>query len=200
MGWEWRVGCFGLFGGGDGGWGGGFAFGGDFGGHEDGGFHAAGVGFVFAGDVEGGAVVGGGADDGEAEGDVDAAVEVEEFDGDEALVVVHGDDEVVVALDGFDEDGVGGEGAVGVDAVLAGHEDGGLDDAFFLVAELAVFAGVGVEAADGDAGFFDAEPIDEGGVGEVDGVEDGADFEGVAEVEEGFVDGGEDDAEAVVGA
>ena len=72
-------------------------------------------------------------------------MEVEEFDGDEALIVVHGDDEVVVALDGFEEDGVGGEGAGGVDAVLSGHNDGGFDDAFFFFAEEAVFGGVGVE-------------------------------------------------------
>jgi len=81
-------------------------------------------------------VVGAGADDGEADGHVHAAVEVEQLHRDEALVVVHGDDEVVVALHGFDKDGVGGEGADGIDAVLAGHEDGGLDDAFFLIAEV----------------------------------------------------------------
>jgi hypothetical protein len=81
---------------------------------------------------------------------------------------------------------------------LFGHHDGGFDDAFFLIAELAVFGGVGVEAADGDAGVVDAEPFLEGGVGEVEGVEDGADFEFVAELEEGFVDGAEDDAEAFV--
>ena len=42
----------------------GFSLGRDFDGHANGGFHAAGVGFVFADDVEGGAVVGAGADDG----------------------------------------------------------------------------------------------------------------------------------------
>ena len=35
-------------------------------------------------------------------------------------------------------------------------------------------------------------------MGQVDGVEDGADLERVAEFEEGFVDGAEDDAQAFV--
>ena len=48
-----------------------------------------------AGDVEGGAVVGRGAHERQAEGDVHAAVEVEHLDRDQRLVVIHADGRVV---------------------------------------------------------------------------------------------------------
>lgn len=163
-------------------------------GEFDGGDHGAGVGFVFADDIECGAVVDGGSDEGEAEGDVDGFVEFEEFDGDEPLVVIHSDDEVVFALECVDEDGVAGEGAVDIAALFACHGDGGGDDAFFFAAEHAVFGGVGVEAADGDFWFFDTE-FEAGLVAEVDGVEDFANGEDIADAEKWDVDGGECDAE-----
>ncbi len=115
--------------------------------------------------------------------------------------MVHGDDEVeagaAVGLgDGVAEDGVGGEGTPGVDAVAGGDLDGGGDDAGFFVAEEAALAGVGVQAADGDAGALDSEPA-AGVVSEVDGVEDPADGEDIAHLHEGEVGGGEDDAEVL---
>lgn len=161
--------------------------------------HGAGVGSVFSYDVEGGAVVWGGADDGEAEGEVDGLVEGEEFDGDEALVVIHGDDCVVFAFAGGEEDGVWGVGAGDVDALFAGHEDGGGDEAFFFVAELAGLGGVGIQSCDGDAGFFDVEPLDQGFVDEFDGLEDGADVEATPEGVEADVAGGQDDFEGAAG-
>ncbi len=62
--------------------------------------HAGGFGDIFASDVEGGAVVDGGANDGEADGDVHPAIEIEELHGDVALVVVHRHHQIVLALDG----------------------------------------------------------------------------------------------------
>src|ERR1039458_8404601 len=56
-------------------------------GHAHGGLHVAAVGTTLAGDVECGAVVDGGADDGDAERDVDGALEVDELHRDVALVV-----------------------------------------------------------------------------------------------------------------
>ena len=67
----------------------------------EGGEHAAGAEGGFADLVQGDAVVGGGAEEGEAEGGVDGAVEVGPFDDGEALVVVHGED-----AGGFGELGV----------------------------------------------------------------------------------------------
>ena len=131
----------------------GYAAGGHASCETHGGFHVGGVGDVLAGDVEGGAVVDGGADDGDAEGDVDGGLEVDELHGDVALVVIHGDDEIEFAAQAADEDGVGGVGAGAVDAQLAGLFDGGGDDGGVLGAEEVVLAGVGIEAADGDAGW-----------------------------------------------
>src|SRR5690606_3580085 len=58
------------------------------------------VGHTLAGDVEGGPVVDGGADDGETYGDVNTLIEVEALEDRVALVVVHGDDEAVASLGG----------------------------------------------------------------------------------------------------
>ena len=52
--------------------------------------HAARIGDTLTGNVEGGAVVGGGADDGQAEGDVDPPPTGVHFQRDETLVVIHG--------------------------------------------------------------------------------------------------------------
>ena len=69
--------------------------------------HVGGIGLVAAGDIEGGAVIDGGADDGQAERNIHAAGEVDELHGNVALVVIHGDDEIEFAAQGADKDGVG---------------------------------------------------------------------------------------------
>ena len=97
--------------------------------------HAARVGGVLARDVERRAVVGAGADDGQAHRHVHSPIASEELDRNQALVVVHGDDEVVLAASGVEEEGVGGEGAGGGDASGLGGLDGGEDDAVILVAD-----------------------------------------------------------------
>ena len=99
-------------------------------------------------------MIGAGSGFGEAEGDVDGAVEIEEFEGDEALVMIHGEDGVEISEGGFAENGVrdGGTGEAG-DLLAVEGFDGGSDDALFLVAEGPVLAGVGVEAGDGDVGI-----------------------------------------------
>jgi hypothetical protein len=57
-------------------------------------------------------LVGAGADDGQTDGDVHRAVASEQLDGDQALIVVHGDDAVELAVHRGDEDGVAGGGPV----------------------------------------------------------------------------------------
>lgn len=97
----------------------------------EGGVCARRVGLVLACDVERGAMVRACAWDGKPEGDVDGVLPVEQFDGDQSLVVVHCDDEIVTPGDCAGEDGVGGEGATCVDARVDGKTDGGSDEAFF---------------------------------------------------------------------
>lgn len=104
--------------------------------------------------------------------------------------MVHGDDAVELSGGGAVEEGIGGVGSGAVDTLLAGEHDCGGDDPFFLVAELAVLSGVGVEGGDGDIGSWDIEILLEGGIEQVDGFEYAADGEFVADLEEGFVDGG----------
>ena len=72
------------------------------------------------------------------------------------LVVVHGDDQVVVAASGEEESGVGGEWAAGVDAVGAQGLERGHDLLCLLaVAEQAVLAGVRIDAAHPDERILD---------------------------------------------
>src|SRR3954452_15385639 len=86
------------------------------------------VGDALAGDVEGGAVVHRGADDRQAEGDVDAAQrvpgagfridgEAQQLDRDVPLVVVHGDHGVELAGVQLHEDGVAGNRTNHVEAI-----------------------------------------------------------------------------------
>ena len=136
---------------------------------------------------------------GEAEGDVHGGVEVEQFERDEALVVIHGDDGVEMALCGVAENGIGDGGAgecgeaSGVEA-----EDGGLDDGFFLGSKSAVFAGVRVESGDGDARVCDATAQEEF-CGEAADFNNAVGSEEFGDFCEWLVDGGEAYGESVAG-
>ena len=83
-------------------------------------------------------MVGRGTNDGEAKGCVDGFIEGKEFEGDETLIVVHGDNEIITAFDGGVKNGVAGEWTVGIDAKFLGVLDCGGNDTRFFVAELAV--------------------------------------------------------------
>ena len=170
-------------------------FWGESGGLFEGFDEAAFVGGSLAGDVEGGAVVDRRADHRQAEGDVDAGFEAEDFDGGVALVVVHGDDDVEITAGGQIKKRVGGEGALDEPAFLLAGLNGGLDfGGFFAAAEEAVLAGVGIDAADADAGVGDAG-VFEGEVGAGDGAFDEGGVDAVDGVEQADVGGDVDDAE-----
>src|ERR1035437_2446959 len=124
---------------------------GHFGGHAHSLLHAARVGAVFSGDVEGRAVIDGGADDRNAERDVHGFFEVDQFHRDVALIVVHGDDQVKGAANRLQENRVGSVRPAAGNALGARGSDRWDDDSLFLVAEKAMLAGVRVQAADGDA-------------------------------------------------
>ena len=78
--------------------------------------HRARVGAVLPGDVERGAMVGRGADDRQAERDVDAFLEMERLQRDQRLVVIHAQGGVVARARRGVEHGVGGVGAGDVPA------------------------------------------------------------------------------------
>src|SRR5438445_10619171 len=69
----------------------------------DGFLHAVGVGYALAGDVEGCAVIHAGANDRQANRDVDAGLEAKHLDRRMSLVVVHRDHRVEVAPSSAEE-------------------------------------------------------------------------------------------------
>ena len=100
-----------------------------------------------AGDVEGGAVIGRGADEGQAERDVDALVESQRLQRDQRLIVIHGDGGVVsLARAGMETACRPDAGRSPRIALLAQRGQGRRDDGLFLVAHDAAFARMRVEA------------------------------------------------------
>ena len=95
-------------------------------------------------------------------------VEAEQLDRDVALVVVHGDDGVVMPRPQLYEDGVAGDGPLDVHALGAALRDDGGANVDILAAEQPPFPGMRVQRGDGNARFFDAE-IQHRPVGDVDG-------------------------------
>ena len=101
---------------------------------------------LLAGNVEGGAVVGRGAHDRQAEGDVDPLVEMERLERDQRLVVIHAERRVVAAPPAAVEHDVGRMRAADVDAFLAQPLDRGDDDVDLLAPEGSVLAGMRVQS------------------------------------------------------
>ena len=110
--------------------------------------------------------------------------------------MVHGDDYVVFLVFGKVEERVGGEGPLGVDADYSCVFDGGCDGIEFLLAQEAVFPGVGVEACDGYFRILDAELLSHF-VGEDDLAEDAFRSESLGDLAYGKVVGDKDDFQFV---
>ena len=102
------------------------------------------IGPAGAGDVEGGAVIGRGANERQPQRDVDGVVERQRLDRDQRLVVIHADRAVIGFARGFVEHGVGRQRPPDLDALAAQDFDGRRHDALLLGAERAVFAGMGL--------------------------------------------------------
>ena len=144
----------------------------DVAGGEDGRAHGARVGLVAAGHFVGRSVVGRGAHDGQAGGEVDAVLEGEGLEGREPLVVVHRQRGVEILEMVQPEVAVRGEGTEGEDALVGGFLDGGDDDVLLLGAEQAAVAAVRVEAEHRDARLVHHEVLLEGLVDEAQLAED----------------------------
>lgn len=170
-------------------------FSGQLAGEADGGEHGGRIGEVFPGDGKGSAVVRAGAGLGQAEGDIHGGVEVEQLERNEALVVIHGEHGIELALGGVTENGIRhGGSAEGRSSELVQMVNGRADDADFLVAERAVLPGVGIESGDGDARVTDAAALEKSG-GELADADDALDGEKLRHAGERFVNCGEADAE-----
>eukprot|EP00825_Cyclidium_porcatum_P024628 TRINITY_DN27010_c0_g1_i1.p2 TRINITY_DN27010_c0_g1~~TRINITY_DN27010_c0_g1_i1.p2 ORF type:complete len:246 (-),score=5.17 TRINITY_DN27010_c0_g1_i1:175-912(-) len=160
--------------------------------HIQSGTHRSGIGPVPAHNIEGRSVIRAGTDDRQADGHVHAFVEREQLDRDQSLVVIHGQDGIKLAVQGTQEDGVGGERTMGVNTLFAGHDHGRLDDAGFLVAELAVLRGVRVHTADRDAGLGNVKRLDQGLVQQLQRVKYSADVQDIPDCHQRDVDGRQD--------
>ncbi len=103
-------------------------------------------------DVKGRAVSHRGADDGQAQGNIDAAFKISRFERHEPVVVEHGNNAVELAFERAHENRVGRIGAGRIDAFpfRLRHGRGYVQD--FFVAEEAVFARMRVKARNCDAG------------------------------------------------
>ena len=160
--------------------------------------------------VEVGAVVHAGADDGQAQRDIDAlhslplllltvVDEADGLEGDMALIVVHADHDVVPAADGLRENAVRRAGADNAgDALGLGSLDGRGDLLDLLAAEQAVLAAVGVQAGHCDAGVLDAHIL-AGLIGDLDDFQHTLFLDPVAGFAQGDVGGDVDHAQVVVG-
>jgi len=137
-------------------------------------------------------VVYAGAHEGQSHGDVHALVQPQVFDRNQPLVVVLGHHDVEVAAPRPHENGVAGPGAAGVDALCAGLPDGGGDVGQILVAELAVFARVRVQARHRDARGGDAQ-LQAGLVRQPNRAQFGLRRDGRRHRGQGHVDGDEQD-------
>ena len=136
--------------------------------HADRRHQACGARLAGAGEIVGGAVIDGGADDRQAEGDIDAVLEMQQLERDQPLIVVHADDRIVIPARGEVKEGVGAVRAAGGDPLRLAPVDGRCDQPRFLIAEEPPFAGVRIEGEDGDFRLRPAEKAAQGGIGDAD--------------------------------
>ena len=141
-------------------------------------------------------VIDGCSDERQAEVDADAAVEVVHLDGDVPLVVIEGYDGVEFAGRAAQEDGIGGQWAIGTDALCNCLLDGGGDFFDLLAPQQAAVSAVRIEGGDGDARLGNA-PLSEFAIREAEAGEDAVFGDVLVGIPEGDVGGEMDGAEAV---
>src|SRR5260221_13317572 len=130
---------------------------------------AAGIGAPGAGKVERRAVIDRGADEGQAERDVDAAAEARILQHRQALVVIHRQHAVGLAQALGHEQRIRGDRPLGVDARPGGARDGRRDHLDVLAPAGARLAAMRVQPGDEDARPRDAEAVLEIGINDPEG-------------------------------
>ncbi len=118
---------------------------------------SAGICAILPGNIESRAMIGCGADDRQAERNVDRVLEVKRLDRDQRLVVVHAKRSIVGRTRTGVEHRVGGVRARDPPPFGCERGNGRLDDLDFLAPELPAFARVRIEARDREAGLGDSE-------------------------------------------
>src|SRR5690554_5275142 len=119
---------------------------------------AADIGAAGAGQIQGGAVIHRGADDGQAQGDVHRLAESLVLEHRQALVVIHGQYRVGMVQILGREESVRRQGAFQQHALATQALEQWDDHIQLLAAQMATLAGMGVQPADQDAWGGQAEP------------------------------------------
>src|SRR3546814_1803314 len=109
-------------------------------------FTAYAVAASSSGDIEGGAMIGRGADDRQPERQIDPVVEMQRLERRERLIVIGAEQRVILRPDRRREQRVGGERPLDEQPFADQLRDRGGNDPQFLVAKLPAFAGMGVRS------------------------------------------------------
>ncbi len=139
-------------------------------------------------------MVGRGAHNGQAKGQIDAGVKGQHFHGGQPLIVVHGDNRVVLAGQMLVKNGIGGDGTGDIPPAAAATGQRGGNHALFFVAERAAVTGMGIESANADASAREAHPRQRAGE-HLNGLNDDLLREGGGHVAQGQMPGGENHAD-----
>ena len=140
-----------------------------------------------------------GADNRQAKGDVHRRAEAFVLEHGQALIVVHGQHRIAVFQVLGGEQGVGGQRADQVQAVVTQARQARLDDVDFLAAHVPAFAGMGVEAADQDARRGNAELVDQVGMQDAGDPLQALRRDGVGDIAQGQVGGHQRNTQAMGG-
>jgi len=169
------------------------------GGKTNGGDHAARVCLPCARKIVGRPVIGGCPHNGKPEAHVYGLMKVDQLDGDQPLVMVHGDHGIEFTLVHAVKQCIGGKGAGhGIRQAFEALNNGS-DHVPFLPPEPAFFACVGIEAGDGQAWSFESEIPQKGMRRDADGSNESVRCEEAGDVGNGMVDGHERNAKARAG-
>src|SRR5687768_7726131 len=129
----------------------------DLGSELDGLNQTSGIGHALPDDIKRCSMIHGGADDRQAHGEIDARAEGDKFQGNEALIMVEGDDAVKGPFRGLPKEGVSRERITCENALFLGRSGSWKNHAGFLIPEQSMFTGVGIECSHSYPGTFDAE-------------------------------------------
>ena len=101
--------------------------------------------FSGSGEIIGGAVINRGADDGQAQGHVNRVMKMDQFDGNESLVMIHGNHRIEFPFVGPVENGVGRKGPGYLVRAFLELPDHRLNQLQFLAPKAALLSGMGIE-------------------------------------------------------
>ena len=113
-------------------------------------------------------MINGGPDDRQADGEIHASTERHQLQRDQALVMIHRYDSIILSARGLPEESVGWQWIGHTDAVVASTLRRWTDRLSLFIAEQAGFAGMRIQRRDTDPRLTNAEVLTESFVGKPD--------------------------------